>query len=242
MSGISMIQNNIQNKATRASHSAESSGKEVWLKDGDQVFMKAVATGHEGDIYLDEFHVYEFQSGADKSWKTVLVVDGEPVDTVPSEAMYWEEGRRKMPRHKFAIWGYVTEILHTNQRDDSWEEITSPTGNKLYKETVNDFKIITLSFGANNINWNQLVDIYGDNNSLDKTVTRIKRRGASLDTTYTITATTGDFELPEDKQAEIANLTPIKEYVTQRYGKLESSDTDVPEDSVAVDDDNDMPF
>tara|TARA_R100000458_G_scaffold17684_1_gene15357 strand:- start:756 stop:1484 length:729 start_codon:yes stop_codon:yes gene_type:complete len=242
MSGISMIQNNIQSKAARVSQSTESSGKEVWLKDGDQVFMKCVATGHEGDIYLDEFHVYEFQSGADKSWRTVLVVDGEPVDTVPSEAMYWEEGRRKMPRHKFALWGYVTEILHADQRDDSWEEITSPAGNKLYKETVNDFKILTLSFGANNINWNQLVDIYGDNSSLDKTVTRIKRRGASLDTTYTITATSGDFEIPEDKKAEIANLTPIKEYVTQRYGKIESSDTSVPEDSVAVDDDDDMPF
>jgi len=238
-----MIQNNIQSKATRASHSSESSGKEVWLKDGDQVFMKSVATGAEGDIYLDDFHVYEFQSGADKSWRTVLVVDGEPVDEVPSEAMYWEQGKRKLPRHKFALWGYITEILHSDKRDDSWEEVTSPTGNKLYKETVNDFKVITLSFGANNINWNQLVDIYGDNGSLDKNVIRIKRRGSSLDTTYTITSTNGSLELPEDKQSEVSNLTPIKEYVTQRYGKSDSSDTAVPANAVSVDeDDDDMPF
>ena len=102
---------------------------------------------------------------------------------------------------------------------------------------------MTLSFGANNINWNQLVDVYGDNGALDKSVIRVKRRGSSLDTTYTITSTNGSIELPEDKQAEVANLTPIKEYVAQRYGKFEASDTSVPANAVTVDDeDDDMPF
>lgn len=244
MSGISMIQNKIQTRTTRSAQNTESTGKEIWLKDGDQVFMKSIASGDEGDIFLDEFFVYEFQSGVDKSWRSVLVVNGEPVDEVPSEAMYWEDGgKRKLPRHKFALWVYVTEVLHSEKRDDSWEEITSPTGNKLYKEVINDFKVVTLSFGANNINWNQLVDIYGDNGALDKSVIRVKRRGSSLDTTYTITSTSGSIELPEDKQADVANLTPIKDYVAQRYGKFEASDTSVPANAVSVDDeDDDMPF
>ena len=240
MSGISMIQNNISSKETRATQNSEANGKEVWLKDGDQVFMKSMATGEEGDIHMEEFYVYEFQQGVDKSWTSVLVENGEPVSSVPSEAMVYEDGRRKAPRHKFALWGYVTEILHTEQRVDSWEEITSPSGSKMYKETVNDFKVLTLSFGAQNSNWNQFVDIYEDNGSLDKTVMRVRRRGSSLDTTYTITSTSGALELPEDKQAEVKNLTPIKEYLSQRYGNTEATTDDVPSDAVAIDDDDSL--
>ena len=243
MSGISMIQNNIQSRENRSSQSNESTGREVWLKDGDQVFMKTIATGEEGDIHLDDFHVYEFQQGIEKSWTSVLVENGEPVASVPSEAMVYEDGRRRAPRHKFAMWVYVTEILHTEQRVDSWEEVTSPSGNKLYKETVNDFKVMTLSFGAQNSNWNQFVDIYEDNGTLDKSVIRVKRRGSALDTTYTITSTSGTMELPDDKQAEVKNLTPIKEYLHQRYGADDTaSSDDVPSDAVSIDDDDDSLF
>jgi len=242
MSGISMIQNNITSKETRSAQSSEANGKEVWLKDGDQVFMKSMATGEEGDIHMEEFYVYEFQAGIDKGWTSVLVENGEPVSPVPSEAMVYEDGRKKAPRHKFALWGYVTEILHTEQRVDSWEEITSPSGSKMYKETVNDFKVLTLSFGAQNSNWNQFVDIYEDNNALDKNVMRVRRRGSSLDTTYTITSTAGAFELPESKQAEVKNLTPIKEYLSQRYGNIDTDTEDVPSDAVAIDEDDDSLF
>jgi hypothetical protein len=243
MSGISMIQNTIQNKESRTPNGSESSGKEVWLKDGDQVFMKSIATGEEGDIHLDDFHVYEFQQGMDKSWTSVLVVDGEPVASVPSEAMVYEDGRRRQPRHKFALWVYVTEIMHAEQRVDSWEEVTSPSGSKLFKETVNDFKVLTLSFGAQNSNWNQFVDIFEDNGSLSKSVIRVKRRGSALDTTYTITSTSGSIELPDDKQAEVQNLTPIKEYLGQRYGTSDVPSSDnVPSDAVSVDDDDDSLF
>ena len=236
MSGIGMIQNNITSKEIRASQSSEANGKEVWLKDGDQVFMKSIATGEEGDIHMEEFYVYEFQEG-DKGWTSVLVENGDPVRTVPSEAMVYEDGRKKSPRHKFALWGYVTEILHTEQRVDSWEAVTSPSGSTLYKETVNDFKVLTLSFGAQNSNWNQFVDIYEDNNALDKNVMRVRRRGSSLDTTYTITSTAGAFELPESKQA-----TPIKEYLSQRYGNIDTDTEDVPSDAVAIDEDDDSLF
>jgi hypothetical protein len=237
-----MIQNNISNKEGRSSQTSESNGKEVWLKDGDQVFMKTIATGEEGEIHMEEFYVYEFQQGIDKGWTSVLVENGEPVSSVPSEAMVYEDGKRKAPRHKFALWGYVTEILHNDQRVDTWESITSPSGSTLYRETVNDFKVLTLSFGAQNSNWNQFVDIYEDNGSLDKNVIRIKRRGSSLDTTYTITSTSGALELPEDKQAEVKNLTPIKEYLGQRYGNLESAKDEVPSDAVNVNDDDNSLF
>ena len=243
MSGIGMIQNTIQSKESRTPNGSESSGKEVWLKDGDQVFMKSIATGEEGEIHMEDFHIYEFQQGMDKSWTSVLVKSGEPAAPVPSEAMVYEDGRRRAPRHKFALWVYVTDIMHAEQRVDSWEAVTSPSGSKLYKETVNDFKVLTLSFGAQNSNWNQFVDIFEDNGSLDKSVLRVKRRGSALDTTYTITSTSGTIELPDNKQAEVQNLTPIKEYLDQRYGATDTaSSDDTPSDAVSVDDDDDSLF
>ena len=93
MSGIGMIQNTIQSKESRTPNGSESSGKEVWLKDGDQVFMKSIATGEEGEIHMEDFHIYEFQQGMDKSWTSVLVKSGEPVAPVPSEAMVYEDER-----------------------------------------------------------------------------------------------------------------------------------------------------
>ena len=230
MSGIARIQELRVDSRPQSSRTVVPN-QEIWFKDGDQAFVTSLATGESDDKYLDEIEMYTFRNGT--KFANLLKDDDVDVSMVPQDTR---------PSHKFAFWAYVHEIIHSDKRQDDWEPIEGPGNRKLFKETVNDFKILTLSFGANNINWNQLVDIYGDSSSLDKTVTRIKRRGASLDTTYTITATTGDFEIPEDKKAEITNLTPIKEYVTQRYGKIESSDTSVPEDSVAVNDDDDMPF
>jgi len=240
MSGISMIQDNLNNRVNRTGQS--NSGKEVWLKDGDEVFMKPIATGQEDDPFLEQYHVYEFQSGPDKRIKSVLVVDGEPVEAVPTEAMSWEDGRRRLPSNKFAIWAYVDSIIHTEQRVDTWEEVVSATGVKKYKETVQDFKVFSLKFGRGNGNWGQLVDIFNDIGTLDKFVVSVKRRGASIDTTYTITNTNKELELPEDKQAEIKNLMPMKDYLDQRYGGGSSVDTSVPDTAVSVDDDDDMPF
>ena len=99
-----------------------------------------------------------------------------------------------------------------------------------------------MKFGRGNGNWGQLVDIFNDIGTLDKFVVSVKRRGASIDTTYTITNTNKELELPEDKQAEIKNLMPMKDYLDQRYGGGSSVDTSVPDTAVSVDDDDDMPF
>ena len=112
----------------------------------------------------------------------------------------------------------------------------------MYRESVNDFKVLTLSFGARNTNFYQFSDIYDENGSLNKNIIRIKRRGSNLDTTYTITTTKEVIDIPENKASEIKNLTPMSEYVEQRYGKS-TSDTSVPDNAVSTeDDDDDMPF
>ena len=95
-----------------------------------------------------------------------------------------------------------------------------PGGRKMYKEVVNDYKIVCLGFGRNDYLWNQLVDVFNDWDSLDKGVMRIKRTGAGLDTSYAIATTARDSEIPADALMAKDDLPPIKEYFRERYGAL----------------------
>ena len=98
-------------------------------------------------------------------------------------------------------------------------EIQGPQGRKLFKEEVNDFRVIALTFGRSNYIWNQLVDVYNDWGALNKGVVRIKRTGTGMyDTSYTLTATARESDVPEDKLEEIDELPTIKGYFKERYG------------------------
>ena len=89
----------------------------------------------------------------------------------------------------------------------------------MYKEEVNDFRVIALSFGRSDYIWNQLVDVYNDWGKLNGGVVRVKRTGAGMyDTSYQIAPTARDSEMPEDRQADIEELPPIREYYLGRYG------------------------
>ena len=66
------------------------------------------------------------------------------------------------PSHKFAFWAYVHSIIHAEKRNDTWEEIEGPNGRRMFRENVNDYKIISLGFGRSDYGWNQLVEVYSD--------------------------------------------------------------------------------
>ena len=126
------------------------------------------------------------------------------------------------PQHKFAFWAYVHYIIHTEKRNDDWEEVEGPAGKKAFREAVNDFRIIPLGFGRSDYVWNQLVEVYSDWGGLNKGVIRAKRTGSGMyDTSYTISSTPNkDLDIPTDKQKEVENLQPIKDYYMERYGNL----------------------
>ena len=52
MGGITRIQNS-REESQRSGPSDGTPNKEIWLKDGDQVFLTSVATGDENDNLLD---------------------------------------------------------------------------------------------------------------------------------------------------------------------------------------------
>ena len=206
MSGISRI---AQKREAIRNPVERSANQEIWFKDGDQAFLSPIATGDENDTNLDEIYMYTFKN-ADNRWTNRLQDDSIDNSDVPSNIR---------PAHKFAFWAYVHEIIHPEKKNDSWEELAGPAGRKVFKELVNDFRVIALTFGRSDYIWNQLVDVYNDWGGLNKGVMRVKRTGTGMyDTSYTLAATARASEIPEDKLAEVADLPSIRGYFLERYG------------------------
>ena len=225
MSGIDNILRSIENESESTSTIREKS-KEIFLKDGDQLFCTPVATGKDDDKLLDQYYMYSFRNGT--SWAFVLAgMKGEnglipddriDISTVP------EDSRRQL---KFSLWVYVHNILHTQKSQDYWKEIQGPLGKQMFEETVNDFRIISLSLGAGKANFYSLAEIYNDWGSLDKGVVRFKRNGEGLETTYLITPTPKQEEIPSEKKSEILNLPTIKDYLFEAYSISPNIEEDI---------------
>ena len=213
MSGISRIQQLRQENKYPVNNGP--ANRELWFKDGDQAFLSAVATGKDDDTLLDEVYLYVYRVG--NRWVSVLKDESIDITEVPSDTR---------PSHKFAFWAYVHEVIHPIKRVDTWEEVEGPGGRKMFKETINDFRIIPLGFGRSDYIWNQLVDVYSDWGQLDKGVIRIKRTGSgAYDTSYAITATPRDTEIPENKLTEVTVLPAIKQYYLERYSDVPTTES-----------------
>jgi len=207
MGGINRIQAK-REEIRQPQQSDMAPAREIWFKDGDQAFVTPIASGEDGDNLLDEIYLYTYKSG--NRWINLLSDDSVDTSVVPDTYR---------PAHKFAFWGYVHEVIHPDKRNDDWIEVNGPGGKKMYKEEVNDFRVIALSFGRSDYIWNQLVDVYNDWGKLNGGVVRVKRTGAGMyDTSYQIAPTARDSEMPDDRQPDIAELPPIKEYYLGRYG------------------------
>ena len=223
MAGISRIVS--QREAFRNPNKDQVAHQEIWFKDGDQAFITPVATGNEEDDKLDDIYLYTFRE--DNRWINLLKDDSVDTSSVPDNIR---------PSHKFAFWGYVHEIIHADRRQDAWTEIEGPGGRKMYRQEVNDFKVVALSFGRSDYIWNQLVDVYNDWGTLDKGVIRVKRTGTGMyDTSYAIAATARASEIPDDKLTAIDDLSSIKGYFLERYGNPVSPNGTVSLDGASSD-------
>ena len=208
MSGISRIQSK-RDGGWQSTSSNAPQRRELWFKDGDQAFLTSVATGDEGDSMFDEVYLYTFKDG--QRWTTLLADADVDTSKVP-------DGYR--PSHKFAFWAYVYEVIHAEKRSDDWQEITGAGGKKAFKEEINDYRIISLSFGRSDYIWNQVLDLFNDwGQKLDGGVMRVKRTGTGMyDTSYTVTATARNVEVPDEKQTEKGDLPTVKGYFKTTYG------------------------
>ena len=66
MSGIKRI----QEKHDESNREDRPVSREIWLKDGDQVFLTSIATGAEDDTFMDELYLFTFRVGT--RWTNLL--------------------------------------------------------------------------------------------------------------------------------------------------------------------------
>ena len=224
MSGLKLI-----STATTESYSERTENKELYPKDGDQIFLTSLPTGDPEDTKHPYFNLFDYywiytypnQGGRGfinqlAGWERVADDDRLDLSGVPEEI----NGNEIKPKHKFAFWGYVHHIIHAEKLQDSWEPTEGPGGRKAFKETLNDFRIISLGFGHMGVTVRQLEEVYEEWGTLDKGVMRIKRTGKGMyDTSYTISQPVKNFEVPKAKLAEANKLPSIRDYFYDRYGQ-----------------------
>ena len=205
MSGIARIQSRIQERLLTQNVDS----KEYFLRDGDQVFLSAAGDGKEGDPFVSEIQMLTWREG--NRFRSVLITENDDVDKIRVALNVPDDSR---VQKKFAMWTYIYEALHVEKRVDSWTALEGPSGKTLYKEELNDFRIMSLPFGRGGYLWNQLVDIFEEWGSLNKGVIRIKRAGAGLETTYNIAVSTRELSNPDKDTSE---LVSVDEYFKNRY-------------------------
>ena len=199
MSGIKKIQ---QRVSSNDQPTSTGDRKEIWINDKEQMFFTAVATGHDDDVHMDDYYRYGFQSG--NRWNYILQDERLDYKSIIPEGL--------RAQHMFGLWIYVYDVIHVEKKVETWDETETADGRKVFVEHVNDFRILTLSFGMGDAYWNKLVNIYSEWGTLDKGVLRLSRVGTQRNTTYDIMPTTRELEIPEDRQKEIKDLDQIKDY------------------------------
>ena len=199
MAGIGKI-----SQRRKDSLSTFTGGREVFLRDGDQVLMSIVTTGDDDDERLTDFWRHAVQTQTNEGttrWTYSLC--GKSVDKYCDVCA---SGQRA--QHRFAFWAYVYHILHSERSNDSWTEVKSKAGSdSQYKEEVNGFRMFSQGFGQRDYLWNQVVDIYEENGNLNDKVVRVRRRGSGMqDTNYSIQVTNTATKIPEESVSEMDEL------------------------------------
>lgn len=207
MSGIARIQARIEERTQLSQSNLDT--REMWLRDGDQIFFSSVGDGKEGDPFVSEITLVIYRDG--NRWSTVYLKDRSNFEEVSKTLNFPEDTR---PSNKFALWAYVYDALHVEKKSEDWESIEGPNGKLLYREQVDDFRIITLPFGRGGYLWTQLVDIFEDWGTLNKGVIRVKRHGQGLDTTYSLSTTS---RTKKEGDMDTSDLVSIEDYYSNRY-------------------------
>jgi len=226
----------IQQRRDDEKSSSGGSGRELWLKDGDEAFVSILASGDEEDDRLDDLYIHSLQFTRDDGstgWRTAMCQKEN------GECSHCADDR---PGHQFAMWVYAHSIFHPNQGDSSWTEQKDRRGTVRYRENIGEIRVFTRGFGRADYLWNMLVDVYNLHDGLNNTIVRIKRTGSGpRDTSYNITgvpAAEKTYQIPEEAQGEIEKLPPIKEFFVSRESARQTATQPTQPSSKTVDFDN----
>jgi len=214
-----------------------SPGLELWLKDGDQAIVQIVSSGdpaeneEDADTRIDDFYIHTIQTTTDAGGRSFRQILCNPLTyNSDAECSYCEDG--KNPGHQFGIWCYVHYILHSERRQDDWEEVKTRGGVARYKQSVDNFMVFAKGFGRGDYLWNQVADIYNEQEGLNKLLTRVKRSGSGLrDTSYVIASTNQAAKWEDDVITRAGQLPPIKEFFARKYSAFTANPEEAMEES-----------
>lgn len=200
-------------------------GNELILKDGDQAFLKFVATGNDDDERMGDAWFHTIKTPRDDGYtqfKTVLC---------ERESGTCKLCKDEKASHQFGIWVFVYYVMHTERKSDDWTIEKTPSGTERYRENVNDFRVFRRGFGLNDYLWNQVVDIYTEEGSLNQKVVRIKRVGSGMkDTSYSLSVSGNQAKVSKELEKKEKDLPSMLDYFKQTYGSSLKEVRDVEKD------------
>ena len=191
-------------------------GSELWLYDGDIATVSIVPSGSPDDHRIQDFSTYR-STGMGRNGAYTY-------DAMATGAS--SEGDYKAPevdsgtslRNKFGVWVYVEMVLRNPANAKSlektfseeivsaWETIQSPSGKSYLVQQEGTFQMWTQGFGRGKYLWNQIVDIFDEDGSLNKHKVKIRRTGSGRDdTSYSIKSAVDDAEIPTEANGQTAS-------------------------------------
>ena len=190
----------------------KSARTELYFKAGDEAFVtfcsKIASKDDPNWTTLEFYECYD----APRPYK-ILNAETSNFDRLPP--MEDRERLKFQLKSKFGLWVYVHGIIHAQYKDGC--EVVEKDGKKLFLETVNDYRVLTLGYGYQGATKYALKDIQEKwNNDLTAGTIRIRREGEGRHTMYRLTDTVRNDELPEEKQ----ELQPIWEYYVDHYSDI----------------------
>lgn len=221
MPGIERIQEHQEEQ--RAASTFSNNTELILNADGDQALIAVVSSGKDDtDGRIDEYfrHSYQ-QTGDDGSERWVFSFCKRSVEQ-QCELCDNDVGAQR----RFGFWAYVYSMFRKAPgTSDGWKEITH-AGEKLYQREINDFRIVSLPFGRNNMYWNQFCGIFYENGAMNQSILRIKRVGSKRDTTWSVqvTAKVVDWKTIGNGGD---NLSSVKEYFIDTEKKREQKNESV---------------
>ena len=184
--------------------------KILMTKPNDIVYFTPVASSFYEKEHIEELEMY-FLDGRYK-----LKQEGEDVQA----------------RKRLAMWAYVYFIYHENRDNEEWVEKELDSKKKMFKENVEDFKIVEFPYGQ----WDRETRVYANrqkfdsaceyNRGLNKSIIKLRKYVDGQYTNYSISGLANEdnaqqvaTDIIENKKDEIQNLQPLMDFY---LGKNES--------------------
>ena len=184
--------------------------KILMTKPNDIVYFTPVASSFYEKEHIEELEMY-FLDGRYK-----LKQEGEDVQA----------------RKRLAMWAYVYFVYHENRDNEEWVEKALASKKKMFKENVEDFKIVEFPYGQ----WDRETRVYANrqkfdsaceyNRGLNKSIIKLRKYVDGQYTNYSISGLANEdnaqqvaTDIIENKKDEIQNLQPLMDFY---LGKNES--------------------